>query len=506
MVSSADSSSCSWMPISLSNRIRALFVSSEIYPIAKTGGLADVSAALPRELSRDGDIDLILMMPGYDSAFEVISDLRELCQLEGLPGGSARLLIGTMPETDLRVVILDQPQSFRRAGGLYVDQNGIEWPDNAIRFAAFCHAAAELAMGRVMPGWRADIVHCNDWHTGLVPVLLHFQQGRRPRTIMTLHNLAFQGNYPADLLPALNLPVGAFSIEGCEYFGQISFLKGAIALADKLTTVSPSYAEEITTPEFGMGMEGVLAHRRADLHGILNGIDGTIWNPETDPDIAQRYSADTLAGRAACKLAVQREWGLVPDVQAPLFVYAARIETQKMADVLLDVMHDLMERERLQVAILGKGARSLELGFAGWPGRAPGRVAVRIGYNEVWAHQLLAGGDILLHGARFEPCGLTPLYAMHYGAVPIVRAVGGLRDSVTDADETALADGSATGFQFAAANAVGLLDAVDRALKLYARPDLWHRLQRAGMCRDFSWRGSAARYRRIYDELLGLPA
>jgi starch synthase len=361
-------------------------------------------------------------------------------------------------------------------------------------------------MGRVMPFWRADIVHCNDWHTALVPLLLHYQQGRKPRTMLTLHNLAFQGNYPADLFPALNLPEGSFAIEGVEFFGQISFLKAGIQFADKLTTVSPSYAQEITSPEFGMGMEGVLSHRRADLSGILNGIDEHVWNPGDDPVIAKTYSTETMDQRAACKAALQRGWGLVQDPTAPLFVYAARLEVQKMADTLLDVMHDLMEREKVQVALLGKGARNLQDGFAAWPDRAPGRVAVRIGYCEEWAHELLAGGDILIHGARFEPCGLTPLYAMRYGAVPIVRAVGGLRDSVTHFDEASPNNSAATGFQFADASAVDLLNSVDQALKLYAQPEQWRRLQLSGMRRDFSWRGSAARYRELYDELLGMPA
>jgi starch synthase len=491
-----------WLSPVLSNRVRVLFVSAEIYPVAKTGGLADVSAALPRELARDGEIDMLLMMPGYDSAFETIKDLRELCTLKDCPGGEARLLIGTMPESDLQVVLLDQPQSFRRSGGLYVDENGVEWPDNAIRFAALCHAAADLAMGRVMPMWRADIVHCNDWHTGLIPLLLKAEGPRAPRAILTLHNLAFQGNFPAEILPKLGLPEGSFSIDGIEYFGQISFLKGGINFADKLTTVSPSYAEEITSAEFGMGMEGILSRRRRDLLGILNGIDEEVWNPAADPAIAGPYSADTLYLRAACKATVQRHWGLIQDPHAPLLVYAARLETQKMADVLLDVMHDLMERDRVQVAILGKGAPQLQAGFAAWPERAPGRIAVRIGYSEDWAHELLSGGDMLLHGARFEPCGLTPLYAMRYGTVPIVRAVGGLRDSVTHVDETTMGDGSATGFQFDAASAVGMLDAVDRALALYAKPEQWRRLQQTGMRSDFSWRRSAARYRQLYEQLV----
>ena len=485
----------------IANRVRVLFVSSEIFPLAKTGGLADVCGALPAALARDGDIDMLLMLPGYDSALAAVEDAREIAVLTDLPGGRARLLIGTMPGSDLQIVLLDQPGSFHRPGGLYIDEDGREWPDNAIRFAALAHAAVELAMGQVLPNWRADIVHCNDWHTGLIPVLIARQPGHRPRTIMTLHNLAFQGVFPADLLPQLGLPGDSFSVEGVEYFGQISFLKGGINFADKLTTVSPSYASEIVTPEFGMGLEGVLARRQADLVGIMNGIDETLWNPAEDAAIPHPFSADDLAEKAPCKAALQQDWGLVPDPAAPLFVFVARLENQKMADTLLELMPDLIERPGVQIAILGKGAITLQNGFAAWPSRARGRVGVRIGYQENWAHQLLAGGDMLIHGARFEPCGLTPIYAMRYGTVPIVRAVGGLKDSVTAVDSTPIAGSKASGFQFDEANASSMLDAIDRALEFYARPDSWRQLQRNGMTRDFSWHGPAGRYRKLYQEL-----
>lgn len=485
----------------IANRVRVLFVSSEIYPLAKTGGLADVCGALPLALAKDGDLDMLLMLPGYDSAIAAVGDTSEIAGLPNLPGGPARLLVGTMPGSDVEVVLLDQPSSFRRPGGLYIDEDGREWADNAIRFAALAHAAVAMAMGRVLPNWRADIVHCNDWHTGLVPVLIAAQPGHRPRTIMTLHNLAFQGVFPPCMLAQLDLPRGCFSVEGVEYFGQISFLKGGINFADKLTTVSPSYASEIVTPEFGMGLEGVLGRRKADLVGIMNGIDETLWNPADDPVIDCSYSADDIADKARCKAILQREWGLAEDPTAPLFVFAARLESQKMADTLLELMPDLMERPQAQVAILGKGAVPLQDGFAAWPARAPGRVAVRIGYREDWAHRLMAGGDMLIHGARFEPCGLTPIYAMRYGTVPIVRAVGGLRDSVTAVGATPIAGGKASGFQFDEANAVSMLDAIDTALEFYARPDAWRQLQRNGMTRDFSWRGPAAHYRRLYEEL-----
>jgi starch synthase len=482
------------------NRLRILFVSSEIFPLAKTGGLADVCSSLPIALTRDGDVDVLLMLPGYDSVFEAIQDWDEIATLPDLPGGPARLLLGSMPDSDLQIVLLDQPQAFRRPGGLYIDETGKEWTDNAQRFAALCHAAVEMAMGRVLSYWRADVVHCNDWHTALIPVLLAVQPGRRPRTIFTVHNLAFQGLYPAELLPQLGLPEGCFSVEGLEFFGQISFLKGGLVFADKLTTVSPSYAEEITSVEFGMGLEGVLARRKADLVGILNGIDDTVWNPETDPALPGGYNAGNLANKAACKALLQRRWGLDLDPAAPLLVFAARLETQKMADTVLDILSDLMARPLVQVALIGQGARELEDGFALQAERNPGRIAARIGYREDWAHLLLAAGDILLHGARFEPCGLTPMYAMRYGTVPVVRAVGGLKDSVTAVDDASLASGHASGFQFEAPDATALLEAIDHALSLFGQPRSWRKIQQAGMHRDFSWRRSATQYRRLYEE------
>jgi starch synthase len=484
-----------------SNRLRVLFVSSEIFPLAKTGGLADVCSSLPLALTREGDIDMMLMMPGYDSVFDVIAEWEEVAALPDLPGGAARLLLGTMPDSDLQIVLLDQPQAFRRRGGLYIDENGAEWADNAQRFAALCHAAVEMAMGRVLPFWRADIIHCNDWHTALIPVLLAAQPGRRPRTIFTLHNLAYQGLCPAELLDQLGLPESCFSVDGLEFFGQISFLKGGIVFADKLTTVSPRYAEEITSAEFGMGLEGVLAWRKADLVGILNGIDDTIWNPQADSALPSCYGAEDLANKSECKAELQRSWGLEADIGAPLLVFAARLEAQKMADTLLEILPDLMARPRLQLALLGQGAQDLQAGFAAASARLPGRIAARIGYREDWAHQLLAGGDILLHGARFEPCGLTPMYAMRYGTVPIVRAVGGLKDSVTAVDEASLAAGLASGFQFEAATPAAMLDAIDHALSLFSQRESWLGIQQVGMRKDFSWHRPAAQYRQLYEEL-----
>jgi starch synthase len=484
----------------LSNKTRILFVASEIYPLAKTGGLADVCGALPKFVAEDGSMDFLLMLPGYQSVLDTLDHQFVVAALDDLPGGSARLILGTLPDSELRVIVLDQPDLYGRSG-IYTNEDGESWPDNAVRFAALCHAAVRVACGQVWPGWRADIVHCHDWHTGLIPLLISAVSGKRPKTLLTIHNLAFQGNFPIEEAAALDLPANRVRPEDIEFYGQISFLKAGILYADRVTTVSPSYAKEIVKSEFGMGFDGVLAQRKRDLVGILNGIDEELWNPESDAMIPACYSVDDRGDKAECKAALQRDWGLNVDPAAPLVVFVARIELQKMADVMLDILPDLMERPDLQLAVLGAGAPKLEEALAAWPARAPGRVAVRIGYAEEAAHQLLAGGDMLLHGARFEPCGLTPIYAMRYGTIPLVTKVGGLRDTTTDASTENLADGIANAVQFSEPTAEAMLSAVDYAIALYSERQVWEQMQTNAMNVDFSWHEPAARYRDLYQVL-----
>lgn len=478
-----------------------LFVSSEIYPLAKSGGLADVSGALPRFIAAAGDIDIILMLPGYPTALELLENQVPLVQLRDLPGGDATLILGDLPGSDLRVLVTDNPELFSRPG-LYTDENGLDWPDNATRFAALCHAACLVAIGDVLPHWRADVVHCNDWHTGLVPVLLAAQPDPRPKTVVTIHNLAFQGNFPGTVLHDLALPEGRYSPDSLEFYGNLSFLKSGILHADILTTVSPSYAEEILDDEFGMGFEGVLRSRRQDLVGILNGIDTDAWDPAQDRLIPAHYAIDRMAGKARCKSALQADWGLTVDPDATLIIFLARLELQKMADCLIDILPELMARPGLQVAVLGAGAPEFEATLAAWPPRAPGRVAVHIGYDEELAHKLIAAGDFLLHGSRFEPCGLTPLYALRYGTIPIVNRVGGLRDTTIGATAETLDSGAANAVHFVERSAAAMLAAVDQAVALRADPGVWHKLQAAAMAADFSWHKSAAAYSRIYENLV----
>ncbi|MGE5540066.1 MAG: glycogen synthase GlgA [Gemmatimonas sp.] len=474
--------------------MRVLFASSEIFPLAKTGGLADVSAGLPSALGQYG-VDIRLVMPGYPEAIDRAEGRGKRIPLGNLLGtGEVALIPARSAETGLPLWLVECPALFGRQGGLYADQYGREWPDNADRFAAVCHAAARIALGSAVPTWRADVVHANDWHLGLVPALLAFQPKPRPATVFTIHNLAFQGLFPADVFPRLGLPSECFSADGMEFYGQVSFLKAGIRYADRISTVSPRYAQEILTPEFGCGLDGVLRSRANDLVGILNGVDYSTWDPSDADSLPRAYSADDLSGKDACKESLQRELGLVGNENAPLFLFMSRITEQKMADVLPAVVPSIIERGG-QVAVCGKGEAKLEAALHSLSERHAGRVSVHIGYNEPLAKRALAGADVVLAPARFEPCGLTQMYAMRYGALPVSRRVGGLADTVADGE------GAATGFLFEDATATDFKGAIHRACSAYANTASWKRMQRHAMTQDFGWRRSAERYLALYREL-----
>ena len=478
---------------------KVLFVASEIFPLAKTGGLADVCGALPQALA-DRGIDVRMLMPGYAEALDrvvaaqVIADLGEI-----LPGAPVRIVSGWMPDSGLPVWLVDCPPLYRRCGSLYRDADGCEWPDNGLRFAALNHAAARIATAGLAVGWCPDIVHAHDWHAGLLPLLLHRRGGERPKTVFTVHNMAFQGLFPLHEARALGLPPYAATLDGAEFYGRLSFLKAGIRFADVVTTVSRNYAREIATPEFGCGMDGLIRARHGVV-GIMNGIDEHVWDPATDAYLAQRYSRDNMLGKTACKMALQRELGLEVDPAAPLVESVCRLTQQKMADVMLASLPDLLRRHpRLQMAVHGCGDAALERGFAALATAFPGRMAARIGYDEGLAHRLHAGADILLHGARFEPCGLTQLYAMRYGTIPVVRRVGGLADSVIDVDVARREAAGSIGFVFDAPTGEALGAAVERCLAVYRdAPQTWVRFRRSAMCGDYGWRRSAARYARVY--------
>ncbi|TVQ39641.1 MAG: glycogen synthase GlgA [Wenzhouxiangella sp.] len=482
--------------------LNVLIVASEIYPLAKTGGLADATAALASALAHLG-VNSQLVMPGYESAQDQARRLVVTAELPPRAGiGEGRLLSGLMPDSDVPVHLVDVPELYRDGGGLYVHADGSDRLNNPQRFAVLSHAVCDLAMGRLGHA-ASDIVHANDWHTGLVPLLLQQQRrNHRPGSVFTVHNMAFQGLCPLDQLPGLDIHVEGEAYAGIEYFGQASFLKSGLVFADWLTTVSPRYAEEICTPAFGFGLDGVIAARGDRLSGILNGIDCSIWSPERSPWLPAHYSAGNLEGKARCKAEIQRELGLDMAPDAPLMIFIGRLTWQKMADVLLEALPRLLDAEPdRQIVVLGEGDRNLELGYRELAGQYPGRLAIDVGYSEARAHRLHGGGDILLHGSRFEPCGLTQLYAMHFGTIPIVRPVGGLADTVIDATPAHLADDTATGFYFDNADAPGLLEAVDRAIALYRQPARWQRLQRAAMASNFSWQASAEQYLALYRRL-----
>jgi starch synthase len=484
--------------------MRVLFATAEAYPLAKTGGLADVSRALPVALRRLG-VDVRLLMPAYPRAYLRVENPKIVAQIAPALGVSdASLIAGTFPDADLSVYLVDSPSLFRRSGGLYQDETGTEWPDNPLRFAFLAHVGREIAMGRLGLDFKPELVHANDWHAGLLPLYLSLEQGRRPATVFTTHNMAFQGNFPADWLERLGISPAMFSPGGIEFYHQISFLKAGLRYADRVTTVSPTYAREILTPGFGCGMEGVLSERGEDFSGILNGIDEHLWNPATDPMLPHTYREADISGKRVCKAALQTEFGLKADPETPVLGFVSRLTHQKMADVVLDVLPGLAEQGAQFIAV-GEGDPKLEAAFESIRARYSDHIAVIVGYDEPLAHKLQAGCDILLAPARFEPCGLTQLYALRYGSLPVVRRTGGLADTVIDATATSIADRSATGFVFDDPTAENLTAALMRALSLYQEPLIWRRLQLQAMAQDFSWTSSAMQYAALYSAASGLP-
>lgn len=482
--------------------MRVLFASSEISPMAKTGGLADVSAALPVALA-DLGVDIRLVMPAYDNALELARNKGTSIRLGNILGlGEAAAIPARTPDHGLPIWLIDCPALFRRLGGLYLDSEGRDWPDNAIRFALLSHVVARLAVGDASIGWRPDAVHVNDWHLGLVPALLARQLGRRTPSLLTIHNLAFQGVFEADVFPRLGLPGELFTMEGAEFHGRVSFLKAGIRFADRLSTVSPRYAQEILTAEFGCGLDGLLRERAGDLVGIVNGIDCDSWSPEDSACVPFRYNARDLSGKRHCKAALQSELGLDCDPEAPLIAYVSRITKQKMADFLPEIA-PLVMAQGAQLAICGEGDRSIESALRLLERQYPGRIAVRIGYQEPLARRLLAGADMLAAPARFEPCGLIQMYAMRFGTVPIVSRVGGLVDSVVGCDDRRSGPlHEATGIVIDEPTVASLCDAITFACRLYREPVAWRRVQAQAMRQDFSWSPSAERYLSVFADLI----
>jgi len=478
---------------------RVLSVASEIFPLIKTGGLADVVGALPAAMAEIG-VKMRSLVPGYPSVIEGLGRTRKVAEIAGLFGGDAQLLEATEPGSGLKLLVLDAPWLYRRPGGPYLGPDGRDWADNAQRFAALSWAAREIGMGAIAH-WRPDVVHAHDWQAGLAPAYLRFAGEARPATVMTIHNIAFQGQAAPALLGELRLPLASYAIDGVEYFGTISALKGGLYYADMITTVSPSYAAEIQSPALGMGLHGLLAARADRLVGIVNGIDPAIWDPVTDGHLAKTYSVTSLGRRRQNKLAVQSRLGLATDADALLLCVVSRLTWQKGMDLLAATIPALVAAG-CQLAVIGTGEPAIEAAFRNAALAHPGRVACLIDYDEAASHQLQGGADAILIPSRFEPCGLTQLYGLRYGCVPIVARVGGLADTLVDANDAALADGVATGFQFAPVDQAGIVQAVRRALRVFKEPKAWQAMQRRGMVRDLSWSRPARRYAQVYDEAI----
>ena len=481
------------------SQLRVLFATPECAPLVKTGGLADVSAALPAAARALG-VDARLLLPGYSRVLAQLPDCREIARFAATADFPAARLLQDQTSAGVPMLVLDCPEFYGRAGGPYQDEAGVDWDDNALRFGMLSRIAALLGSADSPLAWRPQVLHCNEWQTGLAPAYLHYATGERAATVLTIHNLAFQGVFEPQWVAALGLPAACFTPEGVEYYGKLSFLKGGLQFADAITTVSPTYAIEIQAEALGFGLQGLLAARRESLFGILNGIDIRLWNPATDPLIHCRYDAATLPAKDGNKRELQRRLGLADTPAVPLFAVVSRLTEQKGLDWLLEIAPQLLALPA-QLALLGDGEQRLEREFRDLAHRHPRAVSVTIGFDETLAHLIEAGADAFLMPSRFEPCGMNQMYSQRYGTPPIVRATGGLADTVVDCSAATLADGSAGGFVFHEASATALLAALRRAADIWQDKPSWRTLQRNGMARDFSWDASARRYAAIYARL-----
>ncbi len=481
--------------------MRVLHVAAEVFPLVKTGGLADVVGALPRALIEAG-ADVRLLLPGLPAIADAVLHQKRVCEIGPMFGASRiTLRLGQMPYNHVPVYVIDAPYLYRRGGGPYESSDGLEWADNLQRFALLGWVAAHLAAGELDPAWAPQIAHAHDWHAAMACAYMSAHPGTTAASIFTVHNLAYQGLFTHGDFGMLGLPSGYWASHGVEYHGRISFMKAGLKYAHRITTVSPTYAREITTHEFGCGLDGVIRSRVADVSGILNGVDSAVWNPQTDTALASRYSSLDLTGKSRCRQALRSEFGLQSVGDAPLFGVVSRLSGQKGLDLVLAALPALL-RMGGQLCLQGSGEPSLEAAFVAAAKANSGKVAVRIGYDEALAHRLIAGADALLVPSRFEPCGLTQLYGLRYGSLPVVRRVGGLADTVVDATPEALHDDRATGFTFDASTPAALESAIAHAVQAYREPDTWRQMMFRAMAQNFSWAEAAGRYLELYREVL----
>lgn len=473
---------------------KILFATSEVYPLIKTGGLADVAASLPRALLKLGQ-DVKILVPAYPTvlASAAAIGIKEIVRFS-VNGHTISIKQTRLPGSRVTVWLVDMPEFSERQGNPYCGPDGNDWFDNHKRFYLFARAAELIALNQAGLDWQPTLVHCNDWQTGLIPALLSLHSVR-PATIFTIHNLAYRGLFSHHAFSELNLPPVFWHHERLEFYGQMSFMKGGLAFADYVTTVSPSYAEEIKHPEFGCGLDGLLRYRSDSLAGILNGIDMDEWNPGKDPHLSANYNRRTLASKVKNKLALQEELGLTVDAQVPVLGFIGRLVDQKGIDLILEQMPRLLS-SHCQLVILGSGFPHYEEALKKIAAEFPTRVAVTLGYNESFAHRIEASCDIFLMPSIFEPCGLNQMYSLRYGTLPVVHAVGGLRDTVFETPAE-----TANGFVFHTASADDLFAAIARALAVYATPAQWKQLQLNAMNRDFSWDNSAQEYLAIYERV-----
>ena len=473
--------------------MKILFVSSEGLPYSKTGGLADVVEALPKALVAMGH-EVAVLLPRYRGnkitstiIYSVTIPLADTLRFPSLAEGQS--------VEGVRYFFVDDPAYFDREQ-LYGDKSG-DYPDNAERFAEFSRAAIEFTK-RV---WLPDVIHCHDWQSALVPVLLRSQYANDPvvrslPVVFTIHNLGYQGLFPQTVMRKIGLPDSLFTMDALEYYGKVNYLKGGLLFADYLTTVSRRYAKEIQTPEFGLGLEGVIRYRANRLVGILNGVDYSVWSPEADTFIAQNYSAHNLDGRKACKKNLLEVFKLpAENMERPLIGIISRFADQKGFDLIAEVAGDLM-KENLALVALGTGQPEYEALFKELAEKYSARVGVKIGFDNALAHKIEAGAEMFLMPSRYEPCGLNQIYSLRYGTVPIVRATGGLDDTIQNFDAKTQ---QGTGFNFEEYTGKALLHSVRAALKAYRDPKSWHALQTNGMAKDFSWKASAASYVTLYE-------
>ena len=475
-----------------------LYISSEAFPLIKTGGLGDVAGSLPSALLKQSQ-DVRLLLPAYRDVLNQVTKKRVIASHSyyDLP---LDIVETRLPGSNVIVWLIDCPALFDRPGGPYSDQHGQAWDDNALRFAVFCHAAVDIALNKFKLKWQPDVVHCNDWQSGLVPALLSLHK-KRPVTVFTIHNLAYQGVFDQQTFIELHLPGQLWHMDGVEFHNQFSFMKGGLAYADKINAVSPHYAEEILEPEYGYGLDGLLTHRKDDLSGILNGIDEKHWNPGTDNHLMHKFNRRTLKNKVLNKTALQNELTLPEDTSIPMIGMISRLVDQKGLKIILQSLNDILELP-VQLVILGTGESHYELQLSKWARQRSNKFKIIIGYNEALAHRIEAASDMFLMPSMFEPCGLNQLYSLRYGTLPIVTPVGGLFDTVIDSNQENINNKTANGFVLTNKTASELTTSIKYALTLYQQPATWQQLQINAMAADFTWKSSAEHYIDLYNEAL----